>query len=184
MGLVSRIGIGAALCAALATAQAALVTSQFQSLGGNQWHVDFTIVNDGGSAAIEGLTVYFEPNLFAQLSNAQAPIGWTPLVWQPEGAPLWSDGAFDALADDAVHAVQPGTSLSGFGVDFVWLGTSTTPGELSFEFYRLIDGEFASEGGGTTQQVPLPATGWLSLAGLSLLAAGTRRGRVAAEVTA
>lgn len=177
----SRIGIAAALCLALGglmgPARAALVTHQYQALGGNQWRAQLAIVNPGGVEAIEGLTVYFDPALFAQLSNPVAPGGWSPLVWQPEGPPLASPGAYDALADTLAAAVQPGQTLGGFSVEFTWLGTAPSPGDLPYEFYRLDGDAVVIGGSGLTRSVPVPAGAGLLLGGLVLLAGQRARSR-------
>jgi hypothetical protein len=105
--------LAAATLVAMGSAQAALVTTQSTQLSGTQWQLNFTFTNDGAPAAIEGVTVYFDQALYANLSDATAPAGWDPLVFQPDGG-LGSDGAYDVLALDPANALTPGQSLAGF----------------------------------------------------------------------
>lgn len=182
MGLVSRIGIGAALCAACVWSQAALVNAQYQSLGGNQWQADFTVTNDGNPAEVNGLTIYFASNLFDNLDQAQAPDGWDPLILQPVASSPW---AYDVYLIDPGKAIGLGDSLGGFSVRFTWTGTAGTPGALPFDVYHVTDdGGIELDGSGRTQQVPLPASLWLALGGLGLLTGRARRSRTAAGVMA
>ncbi len=175
MGLISRIGLGAALCAAGLSVQAALVNSAFQSLGGNLWQASFTVSHDGAPAERNGLTIPVDADSFDALDQASAPAGWDPLILQPVGTSPW---AYDVYRIDPGQAIAPGESLGGFSVRFAWLGTAGSPGELPFEIYRLDDdGGFVLEAEGFTQPAPVPAPAslWLALAGLGLLAAGSRR---------
>jgi hypothetical protein len=171
--------LAAATLVAMGSAQAALVTTQSTQLSGTQWQLNFTFTNDGAPAAIEGVTVYFDQALYANLSDATAPAGWDPLVFQPDGG-LGSDGAYDVLALDPADALTPGQSLAGFSVRFDFLG-SVLPSTWSYDLYRMdpTSGEVEILGSGRTVEavttVPLPATLALALLGLGLMRTPRRR---------
>lgn len=169
--------LSAAAVAAMASAHAALLTTQAQSLGGTQWQLDFSIANDGTPASFEGVTLYFDRALFANLSDAVAPAGWDPLLFQPDTV-LGSDGAYDVLAD-AAHVLSAGQTVQGFSLRFDFLG-SVLPTAWSYDLYRLdaTSGDIEILGSGRTVEavtaVPLPATLALALLGLALMP-GARR---------
>lgn len=165
MKLLPRIGLAFALAAGSGLSQAAIVSAGLNALGGNIWRVEITVQNDGTPASIPGLTVYFDESLFGTLSNATAPAGWDPLLFQPDAGTLSAPGAFDALAQGSAFEVMTGQTLSGFGVDVVYLGNGT-PGPLAYEIYRLNSaGDVVTLGNGTTvappAAVPEPMTAWL-----------------------
>lgn len=168
----------AAAVAAMAPAQAAVLTTQAQSLGGTQWQLDFSITHDGTPASFEGVTLYFDRALFANLGDAVAPTGWDPMLFQPD-AGLGSDGAYDVLAD-AAHLLSAGQTASGFSLRFDFLG-NVLPTTWSYDLYRLdaTSGDIEILDSGRTVEavaaVPLPATLALTLLGLSLMP-GIRRG--------
>ena len=170
MKLLPRIGLAFALAAGSGLSQAAIVSAGLNALGGNIWRVAITVQNDGTPASIPGLTVYFDESLFGTLSNATAPAGWDPLLFQPDTG-LPARGAFDALARDSAFEVLAGQTLSGFGVDVVYLGTGI-PGPLAYEIYRLNSaGDVVTLGNGftvaPTAAVPEPMTAWLVALGLA-----------------
>jgi len=170
MKLLPRIGLALALAVGSGLSQAAIVSAGFNALGGNLWRVAITVQNDGTPASIPGLTVYFDESLFGNLSNATAPVGWDPLLFQPDTG-LSAPGAFDALALGSAFEVMAGQTLSGFGLDVVYLGNGT-PGPMAYEIYAL-DSAFAvvTLGNGTTvaptAAVPEPMTAWLVALGLA-----------------
>jgi hypothetical protein len=159
-----------------APALAGLITFELTSLGGSQFQYTYTVVNDGspGSAPILGLDVYFDPTLYSldpeinspAESQLAAPEGWSPLVLfdMPGSIPA----AYDALTSGA--GVVPGESLSGFVVQFTWLGEGL-PGPQPFEFYDPTDYS-VTQSGTTTPAVSVPepagTAGLLALGLLSL----------------
>ena len=169
MKLLSHIGLAFALAAGSGLSQAAIVSAGLNALGDNIWRVAITVQNDGTLASIPGLTVYFDQNLFGTLSNATTPVGWDPMLFQPDSG-LPARGAFDALALGGAFEVLAGQTLSGFGVDVVYLGTGT-PGPMAYEIYALVGAFAVTLGSGTTvaptAAVPEPMTAWLVALGLA-----------------
>ncbi|GGY88274.1 hypothetical protein GCM10011613_36650 [Cellvibrio zantedeschiae] len=153
-------------------AQAALITSNFSDLGGNQWTVDLTLTNDSNAAGINEFTVYFSELLFANLSVVNSPAAWDSFVAQPDLF-LNSSGFFDSYSPIALAL---GSSQGGFTVGFTFLGQGA-PGALAF---NVLDGNFQLLSSGSTSNAPArvaePSALWLMiLGGLFLLARRTRK---------
>lgn len=173
-----------AACASLAMlsalpslAHAASVSASYSLLSGNTWQASFNFSNGPADPTAFGLTVFFDPTNYANLSNPVAPANWDPLVTQPDA--LLGDGSFDVYALTPAAALQPGQTLGGYSVRFDFLGTGT-PGRLDYEFYSLENGSFVSlqTGQTVTVTVPEPTTLWLGAAALVGLV-GTSRRKVA-----
>jgi hypothetical protein len=141
---------------------ATTVSYELQHLTGDTWQYTYTLANDTLAADIEEFTIYFDPGLFENLAATDTPADWDPLVVQPDpGLPVPDDGFYDALALSV--GIAPGGSLSGFEVQFDYLGTNS-PGA---QFFEVIDPDtFATLDSGFTQVVPLPAAIWLFMSGL------------------
>lgn len=144
---------------------ATLITYAVQNVGGNTWQYNYQVENNTLNVAIEEFSIYFDVGLYQNLTLATAPSGWDPLLIQPD--PLLPDaGFYDALA--LISGIAPLDSLSGFGVQFDFLGVGT-PGPQTFEildpltFLVLDSGLTQVAGNGTVAE---PLTGWLLLAGL------------------
>ncbi len=98
-----------------------------------------------------GFSVLFDPNLYASLESPPPAVGsdWDILSIQPDQG-LPDDGLYDALA----LADLP-TELTGFTIDFLWLGAGV-PGSQPFVVY---DASFAPVESGQT----VPESGTLAL---------------------
>lgn len=188
MNRFNRLSLSLALAALPAlsllptSSQAALVGTSYSLVAGNTWKASFSFSNGAGDPAAPGLTVFFDETLYANLTSAVAPAGWDPLVVQPD--PVLGAGFFDAYAYDPADALQPGQTLSGFSVQFDFVG-SGAPGALAFEFYRFDGADLVSLQTGTTTVVPAtdvpePATAWLGAAALLGLLGASRRKATAA----
>ncbi|TNF34651.1 MAG: hypothetical protein EP315_06935, partial [Gammaproteobacteria bacterium] len=151
----------------LTPAQAVTVQYQLTSLGGDNYRYDYTINNDGslGSGiAVELMDIYFDPALYLESSlliTTPAPLN---LDWDENllgSAPL-VPAAYDLYA--LAGGVADGATLSGFSIEFTWLGGVTGPGSQDFEIYDPFTFELLEVG--ATTVVPVPAAAWLMLSGL------------------
>ena len=174
-GLLYRLWLmlGAALFP-FSMAQATVVEFDATSLGGNLWQYSYTITNTSPSLSFNELTVYFDYGRYSSLSLLAAPVGWDPIVIQPDtGIP--ADGYYDVL--NLSGPLAPGESISGFSVSFSYLATGV-PGAQPFD---LIDAStFALVYAGTTSAatvaaVPEPETYAMMLLGLGILGVTARR---------
>lgn len=147
-------------------AQATIIDSKYTSLGGNNWSVDFNVVNDGAPAQISDFTVYFGVGQFSELSLGSSPATWSPLIIQPDpGIP--ADGFFDGAVFEPVNALRLRQSRDGFVINFSYLGQSQ-PGSLPFD---IVDANFNTVFSGSTivlvTTVPEPSSLLLWLSGLA-----------------
>ena len=162
--------IGAAALIAPLHAVSAGINATYHPLTGSQWAVDFIVTGDGTPAVINDFTIYFPETSFAALSLASSPANWDSLVVQPDTA-LHSAGFLDSLALGA--GIGNGTSVSGFGVKFSYLGSGNPP-PLHFD---INDANFHAIYSGLTSvtAVPEPETAWLMLLGLGAIGSARMR---------
>lgn len=156
-------------------AHAISLTTALTDLGSNSYRYDYTVTNDGslGSGVSLGLfDLWFDPALYDEtsltpVSSSAVMNDWleTILASAPGGVPA----LYDVSALGTGLAV--GQSLSGFAVQFTWLGTSAPPLTQAFDVYDPAT--FALLETGTTisnTPVPEPATvGLVALGALGLL---------------
>jgi hypothetical protein len=111
-----------------------------------------------------GFSILFDPALYASLESPPPPVGpdWDILSIQPDPG-LPDDGLYDALA-----LVDTPATLSGFTIEFVWLGNGG-PGSQPFLIY---DSTFETIDSGQTRPrlVAVPEPPALGLILLSLFA--------------
>jgi len=124
--------LGAMTVSAAARSQ---VTYTATDLSGSTWQYNYTFTNSLTSGNIGEVTVYFALGSYSGLSMASSPGNWSPVVAQPD-AGLPADGFFDVQATTA--GLATGQSVSGFSVDFTWLGTGT-PGSQLFNIVNPVD---------------------------------------------
>jgi len=162
----------------LAPVSAFAVTISYTSafLGNNEWRNDYSLAAQAGDPTVRELTIYFDRNLYSNLSVAGSPPDWDSLVAQSDPA-IPADGFFDSLSLNG--GLPPGALQDGFSVLFTFLGASK-PGNQLFE---IVDPEtFATLAQGLTHplgtppvDVPEPKTAVLDLVGLAVLLFSTRR---------
>ncbi len=121
------------LLGASPSAQAAFITYDVAREAGNSWVYSYEVTNDGREP-IEEFTIWFDLDLYSNLSLVSAAPGWDPLVIQPDLA-LPHDGFYDALAAIGA-AIAPGFGLGGFSVRFDFLGAGQ-PGSQAFDILSL-----------------------------------------------
>jgi hypothetical protein len=130
---------------------------------GNTFVYDYTVDNNGtlpGMAPVQLFDIFFDPTLYQETSLANVtpdPLNseWTPIILFSVGGN--NPPAFDAESDTA--GIATGTSVSGFEVEFNWLGQGL-PGDQPFEIDSPSN--FSTIQIGVTQPppgVPEPATG-------------------------
>jgi len=102
---------------------------------GNTYIYDYTVVNNGtpGTADVELFDIYFDPSLYQQTSLTNVTPNPLNSLWMPEilSSVGTAPAAFDAESLPGL-GIAAGTSLSGFAVEFKWLGQGT-PGVQPFE---------------------------------------------------
>jgi len=117
------------LLAAACIVQAATVNYTATHVGGTTWRYDYVLTNDSLLVDIEEFTIYFAPNLYANLV-AGPTAGWDILVIQPDSQ-IPDDGFYDGLVM-GLSGIAPGGVAAGFSVTFNYLGAGT-PGTQPFE---------------------------------------------------
>jgi hypothetical protein len=124
-------------------------------LGSGKWAYDYDITNINLPEPIEEFTIWFDYNLYENLSVTTVALdppssSWNEVIWQPEYV-LEDDGGYDALA--LILGIGISETVSGFSVSFDWLGT----GHPNAQFYEIINPNTYEtiESGFTT---PEPAT--------------------------
>lgn len=161
------------LAAAPAPLQAATIEFGVTDLGGDAFQYHYTLINDS-DAPIEQFTIFFDPALYANLTDPAAPADFDPLVVQPD--PILGDGFFDALSFSEGLAV--GERLSGFSIAFTFLGVGA-PGAQFFEIIDPVTFETLSSGFTRAAFVDatVPVPGAVIFMGTGLSAFGAMMGR-------
>lgn len=137
-------------------ARAALITTNFSDVVGNQGTVDIQF-SRGNSEVVEGFQVFFSENLFSNLSISNSPVGWDSYILSLVQGALVFDNFNVAGLENGVAKLS-----------FTYLG-QTPIQELNYEFYN---GNFEVTGSGVAANVktPVPESSGLMLVLLGLLA--------------
>ncbi len=174
-GLLTFVALWAMAGPATATTIFFEVTNLPDPLPGEDLYRYTYSLSDFPFPAGHGFSVVFENLLYASLESPPPPVGsdWDVLSIQPDPA-LPDDGLFDALA-----LVDAPATLTGFTIEFVWLGGGV-PGSQPFVIY---DSAFATIESGRTVAVPdtpgVPEPPALGLILMSLIALLCARCKVA-----
>lgn len=150
------------------TAQAALITTEFSELSGNQGTVDVQLTIAAGET-VEGFSLQFSEELFSDLTIIFSPSSWDSLIFQPDS--LLGPGLFDNFNSAGL--------LSGSArIAFTYIGKSALPA-LNYELYNA-DFQVTVSGiaAPVTTSVPESSSYVLILLGLFALALH-RRARLA-----
>jgi len=156
------------LVVATGSAFSSSIQYQLTSLGGDLYRYDYTVFNDGSLGAgvpIEGIDIYFDAALYDELSLAPfAPAGWDPIIiYSIPGIPA----LYDVIALSPADGIPVGSSLSGFVVEFSWLGLGGSPGTQPYDVISPIEPYPILESG-ETSAIPEPST--IALVGIGLAA--------------
>lgn len=119
------------LVAAMPT-HATTVRYDLSLVSGTTWQYDFSVTNDTLAIPIDEFTIFFDHALFNNLKLVSNPMGWDPLVIQPD-AGLPQDGYFDWLAVGA--GIGQGQSLGLFSVRLDFGGIAAPGGSL----FQVVD---------------------------------------------
>ena len=143
---------------------ATTINYEITNILGNRWQYNYSVYNDSLTSDIEEFLIFFDHNAFDNLAVVDSPLNWDPLVVQPDSS-LPDDGYFDILALSS--GIAPGTSLSGFLIDFDYL-YSGTPGSQYFEVRDSTSFDLLETGNTVlvSGNVPEPNTMFLAIIGI------------------
>lgn len=146
------------------SANAALITTEFSELVGNQGTVDINLTLASGED-FNGFSLYFSETLFANLDIISSPANWDSLIFQPDA--LLGAGFLDSYNAAGL--------ISGVArISFTYL--SDLPFQsLAYDFYNA-DFDVVESGSSTnvTTPVSVPESSSLMLLMLGLIALGLR----------
>ncbi len=159
-----------ALCLFVSVAQSAnavLINYTLEALEGNSYRYEYTITNDGSllgdDFVIEWFAILFDPEFYDEDSltiETPEPLAsaWDELIF---GSGLLIPAAYDvfALAD----GIAVGDSISGFAVEFAWLGNGLVPGAQDFELYNPETFDIVSTGRTQTSAMSVAEPNTLAL---------------------
>jgi len=120
-------------------------------VSGSTWDYNYTVTNNTAST-INEFTIFASLGQFSNLSIASSPSSFNSVVLQPD-AGIPADGYFDALSNSG--GLTAGATLSGFSMQFNYLG-SGTPGSQLFNIvdpttFNTLGAGYTTAGGGVTQ---------------------------------
>jgi hypothetical protein len=161
------------------------ITFTVNSLGGNSYRYTYNIGNDGslpGGVSVELFDILFPTNLYDEsslkiVSSPALSTDWSQIILaSAPGVPA----AFDVSA--ITGGIPVGDSVSGFAVQFAWLGGTDGPASQVYQVFNPNTFKVLQSGTTTPEQpsgVPEPSALMLLSVGLLLAWPRTvRRGRL------
>lgn len=142
-------------------------------VGGNVYRYVYSITNNAaqGGTSVQLFDILFDTTLYDEPSlQIVTPSGlhtqWSEILLNTVGVDV--PALYDALS--LTGGIPPGSTVSGFSVQFTWLGPGT-PGSQPFQVYDPNTFQLLQTGQSTAipSPVPTPATSTVSLL---LIAAG------------
>jgi hypothetical protein len=142
--------------------EAAMIQYTATDSSGSTWRYDYSVTNNDLSSPVGEVTIFFGLGSYSNISSPGQPSTWSSVVAQPDPA-IPADGFFDSATSSG--GISLGATLSGFSVQFTWLGTGS-PGA---QMYDVVDPvSFATlESGTTVSTVPIPGALGLLASALS-----------------
>ena len=141
-------------------ANAISIDYELNDLGGNLFEYNYSVTNDTIVDGVDWFSIYFDYNLYSNLSLTASPAGWDSFVSEPKVISLTNrfDGFLDTFT--VFDVIGFGETLDGFSVSFEWLGGADLP---AFQPYEVFDINFNVIESGLTlpavsdvSEVPLP----------------------------
>jgi hypothetical protein len=172
---------GVLLSSSIYTSPSYAIAIQYDldSLGGNNYQYIYSVTNDGSldGHELELFDILFSPDLYLESSltivtPSPLSLQWDELIL---ASGIGTPAAYDALALSG--GIGVGETISGFTVEFQWLGTGT-PGGQPFEVFAP-DTFTLLETGLTTEATIIPEAPslWIIAVGLvGLIGMRQRRG--------
>jgi hypothetical protein len=173
-----------------AVANTVVIRYDVISLGGEQFQYDYSVFNNGslpGGVPVQIFDIDFDPALYTALSVATPdPLAshWNELILNPV-PPGPAD--LDVEVANGNNGIAVGTTVSGFAVDFTWLGgPGSRPGSQQFEIFsqNFATLQTVDTVQGTVPTVPEPSVFSLLLVGAGMAIVILRRRSAARSLTA
>lgn len=142
------------------SANATLITYDLDHVTGNTYQYNYTVHNSL-AFDIDYFVIYFSHPETENLASA-LPADWDPIIAEPD--PFFGDGFVEWFTLGS--GIAQSDTLSGFSVQFDWLGGPSGPSSQSFDVFDPFTFDILDSGQTSTVAVPEPATIPLFLLGL------------------
>ena len=173
LGTRGIAAIFALLCSTTAATAAVSIQYSVVPVSGNVYRYVYSISNSGGGSAVQLFDILFDTSLYQEASLqivTPAPLStqWTQKILS--SVPPAVPAAYTALS--LTGGIPAGSTVSGFSVQFTWLG-SGVPGAQPFEIFDATTFNLVQSGATSSTPLTVPTASTLSLAllGVGLCAA-------------